>query len=172
LTWKNAEMDKLDLKMVPRVISTISGSGTMYSVYNNYLIVAANGDGDIELNSDITTHSGGLVYMPNDDLGNSPTAFWNADWNSDEGKYENISFAPAGDGRYNMFSTEVTFAHFIRHIPLLGEGFIALSSSDTDEMGHGMRLKMTADTNTETASDHGWEVACIMCLHREKSTNG
>jgi hypothetical protein len=107
--------------------------------------------------------------MPNNDLNEPPTAFWNADWNSSTQEYENITPAPAGNGRYNMFAVEVVFAEFIRSIPLLSSGFIALASSDTDQMGHGMRLKMTADTNLETASDHDWSVACIMCLHRESS---
>jgi hypothetical protein len=109
--------------------------------------------------------------MPNNDLDEPPTAFWNADWNSETQRYENITPAPYGNGRYNIFAVEVIFARFINKIPLLSSGFIALNSSDTDQMGHGMRLKMTADTNKETSQDHNWSVACIMCMHREKSVN-
>jgi len=56
-------------------------------------------------------------------------------------------------------------------MPLLNSGFIALNSSDTDELGHGMRLKMIADTNTTVSGigDHDWSLAVTMCLHRKKS---
>jgi hypothetical protein len=168
ITWKDAQMDVLDLAMVPRVTEVTVSSGTNYNLYGGYLVVPAAGNGTIDVVSDITTHSGGLIYMPDNDLGEAPTAFWNADWNTTTKRYENITPAPYGNGRYNMFAVEVQLAHFIRHIPLLADGFIALGSSDTDQMGHGMRLKMTADTNNNVP-DHNWSVACIMCLHREKS---
>lgn len=170
LTWRDGQVDTLTLQMVPRVtevVPTVSGS---YDLYGGYMVIpAAPGQGSYEIVSDITTHSGGLVYMPNNDLDEPPTAFWNADWNSSTQRYENITPAPYGNGRYNMFTVEVIFAEFVREIPLLADGFIALNSSDTDQMGHGMRLKMIADTNKETAQDHNWAIACIMCLHRERS---
>jgi len=170
LTWASAQMDTLDLQMVPRVTSYTVSSGTNYNLYGGYIVIpAAPGTGTVNITSDITTHSGGLVYMPNDDLDTPPTAFWNAEWNSSTKAYENITPVPYGNGRYNMFTVEVCFAHFVRDIPLLGSGFIALNSSDTDQMGHGMRLKMTADTN-DLVDDHSWQIACIMCLHRERST--
>lgn len=169
LTWSNAQLDTIDLQMVAIGTQFTTSSGTNYALYDGYLIVpTVTGTGTIEITSDITTHSGGLVYMPNNDLDEPPTAFWDADWNSTTQRYENITPAPYGDGRYNMFVTEICLAHFVRNIPLLGSGFIALNSSDTDQMGHGMRLKMTADTN-DSVPDHDWQVACIMCLHRERS---
>ena len=171
LTWKDGHVDTLTLEMVPRVTEVTVSSGTYYNLYNGYLVIPAAGDGTLEVVSDITTHSGGLIYMPNNDLDEPPTAFWNADWNSETQRYENITPAPYGNGRYNIFAVEVIFARFINKIPLLSNGFIALNSSDTDQMGHGMRLKMTADTNKETSQDHNWSVACIMCMHREKSVN-
>ena len=67
-----------------------------------------------------------------------------------------------------MFSYEVVLAEFVRHFNLLSSGFTPLNSSDTDQMGNGMRLKMIATTNTSTG-DHDWGVACTMCLHRAKS---
>ena len=106
--------------------------------------------------------------MPNNDLNESPTAFWDADYNTSTHLYENIRPNYTGQGRYNIFSYEVIFAEFIRQIPLLSDGFIALNSSDTDQLGQGMRLKMIADTN-KSKQDHDWSVACIMCLHRDHS---
>lgn len=168
LTWKGCHLDTVSLSVVSRATSTITSSGTYYNLYNGYLIVPAAGDGTIQITSDITTHSGGLVYMPNDDLDNPPTAFWNADWNTSTKRYENITAAPAGDGRYNMFPAEITLAKFVHAIPLLESGFIALNSSDTDQLGHGMRIKMTADTNNDIP-DHDWAIACTMCMHRKRT---
>lgn len=170
LTWKDAVMDTLTLQMVPRVTGVETTTSGNYNLYGGYLVIPASpGTGNINITTDITTANGGLVYMPNNDLDEAPTAFWDAEWNSTEQRYENITPAPYGNGRYNMFAVEIVFAEFIRSIPLLGSGFIALNSSDTDQMGHGMRLKMLADTNNDVP-DHDWFVACIMCLHRERST--
>ena len=171
ITWQDAKLDTLDLQLVSRPTSTISGSN--YNLYGGYLIVpAVPGTGTIDLASDITEHDGGLVYMPLNDLGIRAQSFWNAEWDPSSKKYINITPAPNGDGEYNMFSTEVVFAQFVRKMTLVGSGFIALNSSDTDQLGHGMRLKMIADTNTEDYTDHDWRIACMLCLHREKSVIG
>ena len=169
LTWYNCHFDRLTLKMVPRVTGVTAASGTSYDLYGGYLVIPAYpGTGSIDITSDITDPVGGLVYMPDDDLGNSPTAFWNADWNSTTKEYENISAAPYGDGRYNMFAAEVTLAEFISQIPFLDHGFIAMNSSDTDQMGQGMRLKMILEPGTHFVEEIVG-VACIMCMHRERS---
>jgi hypothetical protein len=169
LTWYNCHFDKLTLKLVPRVTGTTVTSGTNYALYGGYLVVPTfPGTGTIDITSDITSPTGGLVYMPDDDLGNAPTAFWNADWNSTTKEYENISAAPNGDGRYNMFAVEVTLAEFISQIPFLDHGFIAMNSSDTDQIGQGMRLKMVLEPGTHFVEEIVG-VACIICLHRERS---
>jgi hypothetical protein len=168
LTWKDAVFDNLTLEMVPRTVDVTVSSNTNYNLYGGYMVVPAAGDGTVELQSDITKHDGGLVYMPDNDLGEPPTAFWNANWSSSNSRYEDITPAPYGNGRYNMFAVEVIFARFINSIPLLGNGFIALNSSDTDQIGHGMRLKMWARTNTDTPP-HQWYVGCTVCLHRDRS---
>ena len=67
-----------------------------------------------------------------------------------------------------MFPVEIAFARFLNRIPLLRRGSIALNSSDTDNLGHGMRLKLTSRTNQDV-DPHAWSVAFMMCLHREKS---
>ena len=171
ITWKNCHFEKLTLRMLPRVTSIITSSGTNYDLYDGYLIVPAYpGTGTIDITSDITDPKGGLIYMPNDDLGNHPTnTFWNADWNSTTKKFENISAAPAGDGRYNMFAAEVVFAEFLSQMPLLANGFIALNSSDTDQMGQGMRLKMILEKGNHNGVEEIVAIACLLCLHREKS---
>jgi hypothetical protein len=169
ITWRNAHFDALTLEMVPRVTTYTASSDTYYNLYGGYMVIPAAGDGTIELTSDITQHDGGLVYMPDDDLGEAPTAFWNADWNTSTKEYENISAAPYGDGRYNMFTVEICLARFLNTAPFLASGFIVLNSSDTDQMGHGMRLKMIFDVVDHHEVEEMVGIACIMCLHRDKS---
>jgi len=169
LTWSNGDMDTLSLSMVPRTVTVSGVSGGDKTVYGGYMVIpTASGQGNYEIVNDLTIPTNGLVYMPNNDLNESPVAYWDADYNLTTHKYENIRPNYTGTGRYNIFSYEVVLAQFVRQVPLLASGFISLTSSDTDQMGQGMRLKMVADTNDNTA-DHDWSVACIMCLHRKKS---
>jgi hypothetical protein len=161
-------MDSITLEMVPRTTLVQPGTNTNYNLYGGYIVIPAAGDGTIDLVEDITHPNNGLIYMPDGDLREKPTAFWNADYNSSTKHYENITPAPYGNGRYNMFSVEIVFARFLNQMPLLGNGFISLNSSDTDQLGHGMRLKMKTKTN-QLVDDHQWAVACLMCLHRQKS---
>jgi hypothetical protein len=169
MTWKDAYFDTLSLQMVPRT-ATVSGvTGGNKTVYGGYLVVPTPpGYGNYEITSDLTDPAGGLVYMPDNDLGEAPTAYWDADYNESTHRYENVRPNYTATGRYNIFSYEVVFAEFVRNMNLLSSGFIPLNSSDTDQLGQGMRLKMIADTNT-AVDDHEWAVACTMCLHRERS---
>jgi len=170
ITWKDGDMDLLSLAMVPRTVTVSGVSGGNKTIYGGYLVMpTASGQGNYEVVNDLTIPNNGLVYMPNNDLNEPPVAYWDADYSTSTHKYSNIRPNMTGTGRYNMFSYEVVLAQFVRQIPLLASGFIALTSSDSDQLGQGMRLKMIADTNDITA-DHNWSVACIMCLHRKKST--
>jgi len=172
VTWSNCYLDTLDLAMVTRATSFTVTSGTSYNLYGGYLIIPTiPGTGTINITSNIAEHDGGLVYIPKNDLGIRPTAFWDAIWDTATKKFINITPNITGAGEYNLFAAEIPIAHFVRKMPLLDSGFIALNSSDTDQLGHGMRLKMVADTNTTISGigDHDWSIACTMCLHRAKT---
>ena len=67
-----------------------------------------------------------------------------------------------------MFAIEMVLSQVIRSMNLIDRGFIAMNSSDVDELGNGMRLRFTADVNT-SIRDHDLLVACTLCLHRSKS---
>ncbi len=169
ITWSKCDLDLITLEVLPRVANVVQSSGTDYAIYDNYLVVPAPpGTGNAGVLSDITTHSGGLVYMPNDDLNNRPLAFWNAAWDKKTKKYINIYPAPKGDGRYNIFSAEIVLARYINKLTLLDSGFIALSSSDTSQLGQGLRIRLTSETNMDVG-DHEWAMASTICLHRKKS---
>jgi len=169
IIWKYAEFDEISMIAVPRVVEWQSGSGTDYNLYGGYLVIPSDGtNGTVEITGDLTESIGGLVYMPDDDAGNAPVAFWNADWNTTTKEFENIIPAPYGNGRYNIFAYEVTLSNFVNRIPLLGDGFKRLQASDVDQLGHGMRLKAIIKTYiSDHHDDHHWHVACVLTFHRE-----
>lgn len=167
LMWENCKADTISLEMVGRATEvTVTGTNTDFSLYGGYLIIPAQGNGNVEIVSDLTSPTGGLIYMPDNDLGESPTAFWNADFNQSTGMFENITPAPYGDGRYNMFPMELKFARFANKILLISDGFMPLNCSDTDQIGNGMRLKITGVTNTDVP-DHEWWCGVTMVFHRD-----
>lgn len=167
MIWNNAQFDTITFEIVPRVTPIIPASGTYFNLYGGYLVVPAAGDGTYQVTSDITTASGGLVYIPPDYDGNRVApCFWNATWNTNTKRFENISAAPLGNGSYNMFAAEVTLSRFVNKIPVLGNGFEMMQSADADQIGQGMRLKATLVT---IAPDHYWDVGCILTMHRART---
>lgn len=165
LTWKNCEYDKVTCAIVSEVTSIVPGENTNFSLYGGYLIIPAMGNGNYNLASDITQPRGGLVHLPLDDLGNQPTAYWNADYNKSSHKYENITYA-MGDGQYNLFAAEIPMFQMFNKVPLLADGFQELRTSDTAQLGHGMRFKIVTETNGD---DHDWGFAFTFVLHRVRS---
>lgn len=169
VTWQNCDMDTFTAQMVPRTVTVSGVSGGDKTIYGGYLVVPTpTGYGNYEVTSDLTQPHGGLVYMPNSDLGVAPVAYWDATFNTSTKKFENITPNSSGTGRYNIFSYEIIFAEFMRQLPLLDSGVIPLRSTDVDQIGQGMRFKVIADTCTVIA-DHPWAVACFACLHRAKT---
>jgi len=148
---------------------------TVYAVYNGLIIPASMGLGDaVDIITDLTLPTlsgcrkfGGLVYMPDSDLGAAPVAYWDADWNATTKVFDNITPAVDGSGRYNIFGAEVSIGKWFNKLPLIGSDSNTFESSDTEQVGHGIRFKMTINTNTDVA-DHAWSVACIACMHRER----
>lgn len=158
--WEGSKFDTLSLSIIPRVTSYISASNTNFNIYNGYLIIPAAGNGTINP-TNIQ-----LVEMPiSGDSGKRTTAFWNATWNKLTGQYENITPAPNGDGVYNMFSVEVTLTKFVNHWLLLNNGFMMLQSAESEQLGSGMRLKLSINTNGD---DHEWRAAIGLVFHRQK----
>ena len=176
LTWKGCDMDRVTAGMVPVVVTGNTGqTGTNYNVDpDTGMVVPAAGDGTFELTSDLTQPDGGLVQMvEHSDSGSKPPAFWNADFNTTTGLFENITAAPLGDGEFNLFTVEIYLLKFFVNVPLLGDGFQIFNSSDTDPVGHGLRMKVEWKTNAATIpgpGDHKWQFAAVLIMHREKTT--
>lgn len=180
LTWRECNFDTVAVEIVSRPTSFTISSGTNYSLYGGYLIVPAfPGTGNIQITGDITLHDGGLVRMPetNDafksasslEYSEKTPAYWDAEWNSTTKRYENITPNLTGDGEFNMFAGEIVLNRLFNDLPMLGSGFQIFNSSDTDELGHGMRMRVVATT---TPPDHDWSVSCVLVTHRMKTTDG
>lgn len=170
ILWDNAQFDTISMEILPRTVKVVAGQNTQYMDYNGVLLPAA-GNGNVLLASgmDLTSPSGGLVYMPLDDTGERATAFWDANWNTTTKRFENITPNPTGKGKYNIFTKEVLFASFANSLPLLGTGFERIVSDDTDEVGQGWRFKFRLKTNEP---DHEWRIAFILSMHRKDTSFG
>lgn len=157
-------------------VNAVVSNPTTYKLYG-YLVVPSYFPygTPIDVISDLTSPEmdtegfGGLVYMPTDESGAAPMSFWNADYNSTTHLFENITPAPAGDGSYNIFASEILFTRFFNSVPLASNGTMCYTSSDSECIGHGMRLKVSLATNVTSVPDHAWSAACTACLHRDKT---
>jgi hypothetical protein len=168
LEWEGCRHDTISMSVVPRVMGITQG--TNFNLYGGYLIIpAVPGQGTIDITGDWTDFNGGLIYMPDDDLGNPPTAFWNAEVDVATKKYKNITAAPQGNGRYNMFSVEVEFNKFANRLSLINEGFVMLQSADSSQIGQGMRFKAVARTYMK--KPRPWYITVIMTMHRQRTTS-
>lgn len=161
IIWKNANFDNVRLDVVPKVTTSSEGSNTNFNNYYGIIIPAA-GNGTLVVDSADME----LVEMPCGlDFGEPKTAFWNADYSTSTHEFSNITAAPSGNGKYNMFSSEKVLGRF-NDILLLDSGFLMLQTADAFELGHNMRLKFIITTNGD---DHAWKAACIITIHRTKN---
>lgn len=168
VTYETAKRDLVVFDMVPKVIEfETSEIATSYREYNGVVLPAAMGVGNYIsipniINGTILSNHG-LVYAPDNDLGQSPTAYWNADWDEATEKFINITPNYTGTGRYNMFTQEKIFVRFI-NVLLLGSKCLEFGSSDVDHLGHGVRFKITANTR---GTDHDWQMIGLLTMFRE-----
>jgi len=148
MMWKDALNDLVTLVTVPKLTTYEAGSNTYYNLYGGYLVIPAAGNGTI------TPLVMKLVEVPLNEYGNrSGAGYWNATYNTTTKAFESITAAGAGDGRFNMFTVEVSLDRFINRVPLLGSGHMLLDTYDASQIGHNMRMKITLETS---GTDHEW----------------
>jgi hypothetical protein len=179
VTWTGCKFDTISLEIVPTVTPTIPATNTPYFVNPAmpHIVLPkelAGGLSNVDITSDLTQPRGGLIYMPQagDVQFGRPPAYWNADYNKTTHLYENISPAPGGDGRYNIFTVEFAMSVFANELILMGENALLLKTSDTEELGHGMRVRITANTHVnidDNEPDHDWGAGCMLTMHRTRS---
>ena len=180
VNWKDCDFDTITLEVCPRIVTTTPAADTGYFVNPAapYIVLPAalaGGASNVDINEDLgDPTTPGLIFMPEagDPQFGKPTAYWDADWNPTSKRFENIHPMPAGDGNYNIFTMEIAFSRFANHILLLGHNSLRLKTSDTDKIGHGMRIRFTTDTNVTDDGDHDWHIGCFLTMHRQKSVAG
>jgi hypothetical protein len=164
ISYDGAKLDCISMEVVPRLVTGAVSTNTNYNLYGGYMVIPAAGDGTFSLTSDITDSDGGLVYMPLHEDGSRSSGFWNAEWDNTTKKFINITAAPMGDGHYNMFTVEVVLNRFINELHFTGMGTQQLDSEDVNELGHGLRVRLTTKTH---GTDHDWNFTASFTMHRE-----
>lgn len=162
LQWKDALNDTISLDVVPKTTTYTSGTSTNFNLYGGYLIVPAAGNGTIA----VETSNMKLVQCVVNEYGTKSAGYWDATFNTSSKQFENITAAPYGDGDYNLFGAEVQLARFGNRLRLLGNGAILISSEDSTQIGHGMRIKVIAGT---VGTDHEWWWNFTPSLYRKKT---
>lgn len=164
LQCKGALGDMVTLELVSIPTAYSSGTDTNYNIVSG-LIIPAAGDGTITLDNDMTDPRDGLIYIPSNDDGSRPSlpCYWDADYNATTHAFENIAPNYTGDGYYVMFAAEVSIARFVHKFTMVGDQGFRLDSYDTDRLGQGMRVKMTAHT---VGADHEWWLTGGLTLFR------
>ena len=167
MTWYGSELDLVSVDIVPDVCQIQDSPTGNFTKYEAIILPAIPGTGNCNIVSDVLSYTGGLCERDNpSDPSNPPSpAFWNADFNEETGRFENLTPAPNGDGRYNIFHEERVLNKTFNQIQLLKNGFQIFNSSDTDQISHGYRLRATFET---TLPDHEWTVSGILVMHRAK----
>jgi len=163
VTTKGCEGDRINLEVVPRLTPYAGGVNTNFNVFNGYLIIPAAGDGLI----DIAAEDMVLVQMVENEFGDVPAGYWNADFDEINDTFTNITPAPAGDGSYNMFAAEVPLSRFVNDVPIVGGVSLDFHTNDISRLGHGMQIKITGTT---VGDDHDWMLACKLRMYRQKTS--
>ena len=165
LTWASCDLDVITVDVVPNICTITDSTAGNFNTYGPIVIPAMPGQGCCNITSDVYAYSGGLVERdsPSDPTITPGPAFWNADFNTETNRFENLTPAPLGDGVYNIFHEERALNRLFNRITLLQSGFQIFNSSDSDQLTHGLRIRCSFETNMP---DHEWTVTGILVMHR------
>lgn len=174
IIWEGAKPgDSGACSAVSSVMPTAPGTNTNFNLYGGYLIVPAAGNGTLQVTGDITSinpSAGCFVEVYTDEVGVIPPAFWNAEYDPATRRFINITPAPQGNGKFNLFAVEVYFSRFVNHLNLIGSGSVNLRSEDSATLTHGMRLLHHMNTSTiEGVEDHEWTFSVVLTLQRDRT---
>jgi len=167
-----ADRDEVKVQSVPQVTSKSAGSNTVYSEYGGYLIVpAASPIGEGAGIGTLTVADGDrrLVQILPDEQGNVAQGWWDATWNPTTKVFDSITANLTGTGGFNMFSLEVVLSNFAPLLIVSGaaSGISALESEESDQLPHGVRVKLTIIT---IGTDHDWHFGLNFEIYRAKLT--
>ena len=169
--WRDTEFgDTGSCLMTTSAFPTVPGTNTTFRKHGP-IVVPAAGDGDVELAGDpsnIDPALGCLVAINVDEMNIRQPGFWNANYNPETKKFENLTPVPNGDGEYNIFHEEYVIGRFVNHINFLGNGSKNLNNNDPTNIVHGYRLKFHIDTS-DYVPDHNWKCSIVLTLLRKKT---
>lgn len=158
----NCNSVRLSFLIVPRLTTFVPASNTYFNLVNNYLIVPAAGNGNIQL-----TEAPNLVAVSLDNNGKQYPAFWDAEFNYTTGVFENLRPNPTGAGGWNIFGNEIILYRMFQRIKLTGEA--TLKQMGTNEQGKilpGFRFKTIIEV---IPPDHNASLSALLVLYRQKA---
>lgn len=162
VSYQTCQFDSLECHIVPKVQTYTNTTTGNFNIdpSSGIIIPAIPGTGLV----DLTGHPIRLVEMTT----NVPK-FWDGTWDPTLKSFINLIPKPNGDGKFNMFTTEVKFLTLARWV-FIGDGIIKLNSTDSERLGHGMRIKFDFSTYIDSnIFDHQWLISIVFHLFREKT---
>lgn len=164
LSWQNASLDSLTVDIVPSVTPWVSGVGTSFDLYAGYLVVPS-ANGSIAINPSNIKF---VQCVMDQNTKTMQPGYWDCDYDTSTHTFNlaTLAPAPAANGAYNIFGAEIPLTRFANKIRLLNDMSILLQTSDSHQVGHGLRIRMTADT---MAPDHDWKSCVTLTMHRNKT---
>ena len=166
MTHHGAQFDRFCFYISTVPTPFTEASNTNFMKMDDYgIIVPAAGNGNVTIDTENLTTL--VSVVPKTDTGLCSTAYWNATFNSTTGKYENLTPAPTGNGKYNIFFTEVVLKRYINSICLIGDNHPLFATSDPSELASNLKCNYRFTT---TAPDHAWQASVFISMFREKGT--
>jgi hypothetical protein len=168
ISWDGVKLTELTVSIVSHAttFNMVSG-GTGFDLYGGYLIIPS-ANGTLDVTADLGDPHAGLVYMPLTNDGTRPQAFWDATYNPDTKRYENIVPNYTGEGEYNLFAGEIPLTKFVNRYILTGSCSQELDSEDAEEIGQGMIMKIEWEQDPGVV-DTDYIIGCTLTMHREKT---
>ena len=164
LKYQGAHFDQFCFYISTVITPHTPGNGTNFQLLPSHgIIIPAAGNGNAVVNtSDLTTL---VSVVPRTDSGIFPAAFWNATSNRTTGKYENLTPAPTGNGRYNIFYIEVILKRYLNDITLLGTDLLSFETTDPTQLASNLKCNYMFTT---VGDDHNWQAVCYISMYRRK----
>jgi hypothetical protein len=162
IQWKNANFDYLTFEIRTRPTTYTTATGTNFYKSSSGVILPVSGTGNITI-SDTLVEVYPVSTVPKTDTGVCPAAYWNLTYSN--GVYSNLTPAPTGNGKYNLFWADACLKRYINKFVMLGDGTFSFLATDPSELGTNLRLVYTFTTNTP---DHGWQACVNISMFREK----
>jgi len=167
MTHIGAEFDSFCFYISTKPTPTTPQAGTIFKQTSKGIIVpVTEGAGDVNIDTENLTTL--VSVVPRTDNGTLPAAYWNATYNLTTGKYENLTPAPDGKGKYNIFFVEAILKRYINNICLIGNTHPKFETSDPSELGTNMLCNYRFTTNMNP--DHEWKASIYVSMFREKIT--